>query len=279
MESSSPMWPGTIIGQETAPRGTPPLHALTIAGEDGRKLDIHYRPPSDASASTFDLVSAITPGTFAVCPICLAPGPDSEEHVPQGSLGGQVMTMTCEPCNNRLGSRIESEFLDWSAGVIRHARARSSEILGSRRMARVVPRRDADGSPVWTVEGCDPAVAEMLATGGFTMEWVFDRRAVQLAALKHAYLAACLVLRGIPDTSEAQVIRDALVAARDTPKRASLPKSPNLPVLDMYRSYGPPQGPGLGLMRLRSSEPSGFFISLAGAVCVSWPLPSTPLVL
>ena len=42
--------------------------------------------------------------TFDLCPICLDPEPTSEEHVPPQSLGGRVMTLTCNRCNNDLGT-------------------------------------------------------------------------------------------------------------------------------------------------------------------------------
>jgi hypothetical protein len=46
-----------------------------------------------------------------------------------------------------------------------------------------------------------------------------------LAALKQAYLAACVSLQQIPSTEEADAIRAALIAVRNSSNRHSVPKS------------------------------------------------------
>ncbi|BCB83686.1 HNH endonuclease [Phytohabitans suffuscus] len=58
------------------------------------------------------LVEEIQWRPFESCPICGAPATDDED-VPPRSIGGKVMTRTCGPCNNRLGSHLEADLADW----------------------------------------------------------------------------------------------------------------------------------------------------------------------
>lgn len=117
---------------------------------------------------------------------------------------------------------------------------------------------------------------QILASGEFNLSYREpDPRRWRLALLKHAYLAACLHLRCVPDTEDARKIRAALVAARDAPKNRRPPESEIASRLNVYRSHSGAQGPSLALVAVEAvdnnPEPD-VLISLAGVLLVSWPL-------
>ena len=100
------------------------------------------------------------------------------------------------------------------------------------------------------------------------------------AALKHAYLAACLHLQTIPSGEEAEAVRAALLQARDADRRRALSMSEAAERIRILRSSAGPQGPPLALVTTAAEgvTPSidEVFISLAGVLFVSWPLLDTP---
>jgi hypothetical protein len=121
----------------------------------------------------------------------------------------------------------------------------------------------------------DPAIREMLRPGEFHVECAFwSARLYRIAALKHAYLAACLHLGFVPGTPSAHRIRSDLLRAREALSRADVPSSDPAARLEMHRSYAAPQGPPLGLVQNVNEEGEAYgdvMISLAGVVLVSWP--------
>lgn len=108
----------------------------------------------------------------------------------------------------------------------------------------------------------------MVTSGEFRLHYREpDPRRWGLALLKHAYLAACLYLRSVPDTAEARAIRADLVAARDTPTKTRPPASAAANRLKVYRSEVGRQGPPLALVArddCDEGEPPELLISLAG---------------
>ncbi|MGY1717658.1 MFS transporter [Blastococcus sp. SYSU DS0552] len=101
-----------------------------------------------------------------------------------------------------------------------------------------------------------------------------DRNRYKLAALKHAYLAACLDLRAIPETPCADLIRHDLRAARDATSRAGVPVSEYALSMPLMRTHEQPSGPSIALGIVR--RPDGLadiWIALAGTMAVPWPLP------
>ncbi len=113
-----------VSGRQAAggQRGLPAIEKIKLRLEDGTEMDLGA--PSSGANAPLDLVTPIYAQSFAridraqpsrtpICPICLQGNPSREEHVPQAPLGGSVMTMTCEPCNSLLGSRVETELQDW----------------------------------------------------------------------------------------------------------------------------------------------------------------------
>jgi hypothetical protein len=125
-----------------------------------------------------------------------------------------------------------------------------------------------------------PEIEEMFKAGSFWLHFCEpDPRRFKLAALKHAYLAACLYLGYVPNFTEADQIRADLLAARDTPRRLPPPPSTYAERLSLYRSERPPQGPPLAIMVTRPNdleENPEYLISLAGTLLVSWPFSIVP---
>jgi hypothetical protein len=280
-----PMWSGTIRedGEDPRRRGTPPAYRLLIEpeGGNGRQLSIRHGQPNRADDAKATFVAEIPYREFAECPICREPGLASREHVPQGSIGGQVRTLTCSRCNNGLGSRLEAEFTDWCFDRLVHVGAEGGAVPGRRRIPRVYRRWTDEGQFLWVLDGqVDPVVREMLRDGGLSMFFRLpDPSRWRLAALKHAYLAACCSLGGIPDSPEADLIRAELVRVRDAPPGLGIEVSPLAAELGIGRTDQAPTGPPLALMLVPRREPEAAtetWISLAGAVLVRWPLADTP---
>ena len=283
------MWRGTIgaEGEESRRRGTPPAHRLLIEPDDGSgpQLSIRLGLPDPEDAATATFVSEIVYREFDECPICRERAPTSREHVPQGSIGGQVRTLTCARCNNGLGSRLEAEFTDWCFDRLVHVGAEGEGVPGRRRIPRVYRRWTDRGEFVWLFDGrVDPGVREMLQEGGISVFFREpDPARWRLAALKHSYLAACLAaccyLGAVPESRTAVMIRDLLVGARDAPARSSIELSRIAADLGIGRIDGAPLGPPLALMTVPARDSEGLaeaWISLAGTVLVRWPLPDVP---
>ena len=153
--------------------GLPAIERITLRLDaDGTELE--FGIPSSGPHSPLDLVAPIFAQSFArvdraggrwspVCPICLTEGPLTDDHVPQGPLGGSEMTMTCEPCNNLLGSRIESELQDWFDHVLVGLRFAHEDVPGPRRAPRVLYREGPNGLGLLLD---DPGPRELVGVGG-----------------------------------------------------------------------------------------------------------------
>lgn len=260
-------------------KGLPAIHELDLEAEDGTTMQLRPpRSPGEVTARA-SLVASIEYAEFPVCPICLTQGPTSREHVPQQTVGGQIRTLTCERCNNGLGSRIETHLLDWYDHALR-ASYSSAGVPGRRRGPRLLRRELPSGEFVLfpDVGHADPAVHDMLVSGELTLHVdPLDMQRVRLAAMKHAYLAACLLLGGIPFTDEADRIREALVAARDASPRDMLSDCAEADRLVLARTGVAPQGPPLALMLEHVEDgPGRHVLSLAGTIVVSWPFMDIP---
>jgi hypothetical protein len=196
-------------------------------------------------------------------------------------MGGQVQTRTCVPCNNRLGSLVEGDLASWYIGEVRQARisSPSSGVPGSRRFPRSVLRWTPDGK--FVLFGIKPpalAARQMVASGEFELTHeIPDPRLYHIAALKQAYLAACLQLRAIPETGSAEAIRRDLIAARDAPNRGSVSASAIADAMTVARSFERPDVPPMTMCTFKGeSIPEAPGILLAGALLVSWPFPDVP---
>lgn len=279
-------WRGTVADTpETDPHQAPrdgkgrvPVRQVRVEGERGQVLEFEHLPAEGAAAVRLDVVREIGFFRFDVCPICLAPDPGTREHVPPASLGGSVATFVCQRCNNELGSRIEVDLLDWRDGAVRGARVAADALPGQRRIERLLRRTTSDGEFVLVPDGrYEPRLSDMLGIGEFQLTiQPPDPARYRLAALKHAYLAACLNRQAVPDTASAEQIRNDLVAARDAPRDGAFPRSPYADALPMWRSYRQPASPVLavGLADAgRDDERREVMILLAGSVALAWPMP------
>jgi len=263
-------------------RGLPKLTSLAIDLPDGttRSGSLQSFDP-DAEGVWLIGVCAIHAGTFTLCPICLERIADSREHVPPQAFGGQVMTNTCTPCNNRFGSRIESKLQDWFDGVLQFrlhpqdghqgVSGRVHALGGTREGEHgglITPER---GSSLHNTLG--PAF-DVRSTAKVTIRGP-KRNVVQLGIMKSAYLAAVLHLGGVPTTPSAQEIRQELLAAMEKPRGSAPLTYPRTDALRFNRTHQPPSGIPLALMREQHDD-SRFYISLAGTIVVEWPFPDAP---
>jgi hypothetical protein len=252
-----------------------------VRGDGDQRLEVLNGPADGASTVRFTVIREIEAHRFDRCPVCLAPAPGSAEHVPSAALGGQARTWTCEPCNNGLG-RIEAELIDWRDDALRHTRATADALLGARKLPRLLRRRTPDGQFVLIVDGpMHPDAEPMLKGHEFSLQFTPpDPNRYKLAALKHAYLAACLDLRAIPKTPSADLIRHDLRAARDATSRAGVPVSEYALSMPLMRTHEQPGRPSitLGIVR-RPDGLAEIWIALAGTIAVPWPLPDRPPVI
>jgi hypothetical protein len=221
---------------------------------------------------------------FSVCPICLTGQPTEREHVPNGAVGGKVVTYTCKRCNNDLGGSVEAAFTAWATDSwLRGSRFSADGLRGHRAMPRIDLRWTDSGQFALLIAGkAHPDLDGVLRRGGdFEVEFREpDMARVRLAALKHAYLAACLAMGTIPQSPTADEIRNDLCRARDVRAREPMPPSTVAAGLELGRTYAPPRGPSIAVMTpdpLPHEGPLNAWISLAGVVMVRWPLPEWTL--
>ena len=267
--------------------GMTSIDHIAIDLPDGRTVE--YRQPTSGVETTARIVAEIRAMSFlnpqtghAVCPICLTQTTDMHaEHVPQTALGGVVMTSTCQPCNNLLGSRVEVDLQAWFDNELVDTRIEhDGDIPGRRKFPRTHLRMSPDGTDfvMWVDGPAPPDVDAIIESGAWQVEFKppdFERAALGL--LKHVYLAACLHLQRIPDTDDARTIRVELLRARDTPRRE--PIEPMTTRLLFHRGGSGRQGPPLGLVEITPPEPGSkpeLYVSLAGVLLVSWPFDEAP---
>jgi len=258
----------------TANRGLSTLHEMDLVGPSGAAISLRRRLPPGAHTVAYQALRQARPVYFSKCPICFEDDPQSKEHVPPRALGGSVMTTTCYRCNNDLGSRVEAPLLDWFEDAA-HVSFRGESAPGFRRAPRLLVRETDAGIPglVFGAGRGDPEVADILRSGLFEMlEKPLDKVAVRLAALKSAYLAACLLFEGIPVSAKAEEARALLVAARDSTVRSELPRGRMLDELKIGRSFAPANGRIELVVPTGSDDLVDLTVSLMGTLSVSWPL-------
>jgi len=258
-------------------RGLPPVNSMTISRPDGTELTLG--PIQQATAKSVRVHALGVPEfrNFGLCPICGTEDDLTREHVPQRDLGGTVMTYTCKPCNNGLGSLVEDELKQWFDGAIFDVKFSGGDVPGLRRAPRLLLRKSPDGELALIEDKGrrDPKFNAMLASGTAQIHYrIPNPRVWRVAALKHAYLAACLALGDIPNTDHAAALRGVLVRTRDA-KRGELPPENNLAqTIRIAQSNQPAQGPTLLLVALvdEDNDIVDYGLSFAGTLFVSWPL-------
>jgi hypothetical protein len=199
--------------------------ALSIGLPEGRTLMVTAHPPVRGQPVRITPMARIARRFFDACPICGEEATEAE-HVPPASIGGRVMTRTCAPCNNKLGSNVEADLADWNDGALTLPRFSADVIAGARRSSRILCRRPPDGSFVLVVDGnIDSAVRDMLESGQVDLRALLpDTNRVRLGLLKHSFLSACLY-GGLLEGPDAEAVRVDLLAARDAGSRREVPAS------------------------------------------------------
>jgi hypothetical protein len=272
------MWQGEVVSVTPfTKRRNAPLVALELRSADGtQRLRATQQPPtSDDEKITLTLLAEVLFYDFGECPICRASQANSREHVPDEALGGQIRTVTCAPCNNGLGTKVEPHLDAYCSGRFEYARFTTAGLRGRRQVPRVDMLTTDDGQFV-LVPRLDPESQAALAHAReFGLEFrQRDMSRVKVAALKHAYLAACIALGRIPAGVQADNIRQLLMCARDVDRDAELPSNQILDDMEIWRTHAKPSGPSLALMAHERDGATELWISLAGVAGIRWPLPS-----
>lgn len=212
---------------------------------------------------------------FATCPICGGAAPDHEEHVPPQSLGGKVMTLTCQRCNNDFGTA-EEEFRSlFDLEMVMNAEALDGSVPGRRRAT--VTLRSAPGRPnEFFVRSASPGFEEIRSSGRAVLTpKTLDMAMVAAAALKHSYIAVCLHNREIPETGEADLVRRILVAARDRNRDALAAGLNKLEfAIPMGWIEAPPGSPPVLLRKVERGGTIAWEFLLGGNIQLLWPLRS-----
>jgi len=213
--------------------------SISIQLPDGRSLDATNETPGPAERGELELVEVLRPRRFDACPICGDPAATEKEHVPPASLGGKVMTWTCNRCNNDFGSRVEADLLDWYEGALTTWFA-SETVRGKRKTGRLLVRWTENGEYVLLPAGkSDEIYAEILAAGNVEMEYdTPEHKRWSIALLKCVYFALCIKF-GVIEGEWADQVRADLLAARDAPSRADVPASEIARRLNVLRGFGP----------------------------------------
>jgi hypothetical protein len=258
-------------------RGLPPVSSMTVSRPDGPDLILGPVNNDGAKLVQVKVLGVPEIRNFGLCPICGSEDDLTREHVPQRDLGGTVMTYTCKPCNNGLGSRVEDELKHWFDGAIFDVKFSGGGVPGVRRAPRMLLRASADGELAMIEDKGrrDPNISSMLSSGTAQIHYrIPNPRVWRVAVLKHAYLAACLALGEIPSTHHAAVLRGVLVTTRDA-RRGELPPENNLAkTMRIAQSNQPAQGPTviLGALVGEDDEIVDYGLSFAGTLFASWPL-------
>jgi hypothetical protein len=240
--------------------------------ENGEIIDAGPLVPADAAAVGVAVLCEIDSTYFEHCPIC--GGDDlTDEHVPPRSVGGTIRTSTCAACNHRLATLVENHLAGWYDQRPMSVAFAQDGTQGTRRSGPVMVRRATDGKFVIGIEPGDAAVQEMLESGDDISMIVTEASParVEVALLKHAYLAACLHLGEIPAGPEADAVRSELIAVRDAPDRHQLPPTPLASALDYGRSYDA-AGSALHLALVSSHGREPVLSVVLGSQWVSWPI-------
>ena len=257
-------------------KGLAAAHSMNLVGPDGSELHVQRMDFLDSDEVHAKIIVVAQPRRFDRCPICLDAEPTTREHVPPEAIGGAVVTWTCGPCNNVLGSRLDTALLDWWEDVVATVSMSHSEVPGPRKVGKVLLRQDGTGKFVLLFSKMDNEIAQRLGTGeNFTMEYSRpDPHRWQLAALKNAYLGACLLIGEIPETPEADAIRAELIRVRDSPPRQRPEKSDLCAGLLIARTAGPavPGEIALAVIQESATDPPMYAVSLARTLMVSWPI-------
>jgi hypothetical protein len=252
------------------PNRSPDSVSIDLA--DGRTLDAR-QPETPGESLEVKLIHEVSGREFESCPICGQAATD-DEHVPPESVGGKVMTRTCGPCNNVLGSRVEADLTDWYDNALVLPRFAAPGVQGNRSSGRILVRTNDAGDFMLLMNGrYDRAIAGMLNSGQVDLMALRpDENRYRIALLKHAYLAACMKF-GVPQGRVADDVRRDLVAARDAVDRWTVPRSRLAFGLTVLRRHEPLSivVPPVVWATAYEGATSYEGVLLAGWVFSSWP--------
>jgi hypothetical protein len=256
----------------------------------GDRIDLSRRPGAgEVPTDALHLCDVRNAEFGGLCPLCtgkLAPTPagrpGTAEHVPQYTLGGVVLTRTCSDCNDR-GALAEAELLRWWAQAY-PARFATPGLPGSRVGGDVLLRTTTNGKFALVVRGGAAAgVHDVLTTAGLTEDVTASLSlatgAWMVALLKSAYLAACVHLREVPRTRDAQYVREIIRAAAfriDPPVVGSGNDSVPFRVFRIYDATAEQaRGVWMGVAFLPlAGDPVPIFgVGLGAVAFVTWPIP------
>lgn len=201
---------------------------------------------------------------------------------PQYTLGGVVLTRTCSDCNDR-GALAEAELLRWWAQAY-PARFATPGLPGSRVGGDVLLRTTTNGKFALVVRGgAGAGVHDVPTTAGLTEDVTASLSlatgAWMVALLKSAYLAACVHLREVPRTRDAQCVREIVRAGAfgtDPPVVGSGNDSVPFRVFRIYNATAAQaRGVWMGVAFLpRAGDPVPIFgVGLGAVAFVTWPVP------
>jgi hypothetical protein len=236
-------------------------------------------PPGDRTPGRVRAIIDPAPRT-SPCPICLEAEATEREHVPQQGLGGTVMLYTCRACNNGFGSRVETELQHFYDRALVDVKIAVPSLEGARKAPRILQRKSADGLDflVFDAGRFDPELEREMEhfgdIGRFQLVYREpDEGAVKVAALKHAYLAACLSLRMVPSTARADAIRAELMEALNQPHGRPLMAGPIARSLPVHITGMDPIPHSVLVVDWQGPQGATLTeILLAGTLRVGWPL-------
>lgn len=216
----------------------------------------------------------IEPLNFSQCPVCLGAGGLTSEHVPMRSLGEVVMTSTCKPCNDILGSVAGEELRRAYHGEV-SLRASSSGLGSIRgyRAASATLRRTGEGAAAFIIQNAHPEFIELIEELG-SKELTYaliNSSLADMALLKYSYLSACLWPREIPHSSSAEATRSVLTAARDGQEQEAKAELKDVVrTLPFVRVDNPELADPRLLIEPTTTQPSWMFV-MAGRIAARWP--------
>ncbi|MEU5529351.1 HNH endonuclease [Micromonospora chersina] len=231
------------------------------------------RPSDTAESAVITLIEPLHPHFFDECPICGDPATE-DEHLPPKRLGGRVTTRTCAPCNNRLGSYVEADLVDWFEDAITIRYFRPGGVRGRRRSGRILLRSTPEGEFVLVIDGSSHRdIAAMLASSEVDLEACRPGPQPLLDCSAEAGLPGGVSeVRGARGRRVAQVRRD-LLAARGAGSKDHVPPSALALGLTVLRHYQPVELAAPPVVRAVLHKATGPIdgVFLAGRVFVSWP--------
>ena len=258
-------------------RGVPEISRAALRMQDGSLIEARMpRPVGDQT--TF----RATPVRFEFmdigeCPICLAASPSSREHVPPHSIGGNALTLTCERCINEFGSKLEPHLQRWYENSIGKVKMSGADVEGHRFAGEYLVRENTAGGFILFQQGKRDSAVDQILQNGRSFELIYpeaDTARTHIAAVKTAYLAACVAMRAMPSSPRAEALRAELLAARDAPRSQRLELSPLMKSIRVARSVAEPAPGEIVLMVERGTERTSprFVLSFNRVFAVDWPL-------